>query len=279
MAKSLAASRLYQGMALEAADDDLDVEIHDELMKYSSVFQDLALDLLDYCYQADDDLTQHLLTASLENWSRQTCLKLAVMANHFKFLAHPLSQAILADLWMGGLRMRKNPGFKIIIGLLCPPSIIKLEFKTREELDLMPQTEEEFHDRNDRTSSSSTSSSSTSSRRSSLNPLDLDTRSINSMELGNKVFRRGANYRGDENDGDHLQSRVYHHSGNNTERNDFEDWHDMSGIPDGHFYTRHDFLIKRKTRPLKWKKKLYEFYAAPITKFFSHSVSYLFHFY
>ena len=61
-----------------------------------------------------------------------------------RFLAHPISQAILADLWMGGLRMRKNPIFKIILGLLCPPSIAKLEFKTREELELMPQTEEEL---------------------------------------------------------------------------------------------------------------------------------------
>ena len=94
------------------------------------------------------------------------------------FLAHPLSQAILADLWMGGLRMRKNPVFKIILGkqqemninvidfvyfdtalfihvhvyvslgyvsgLFFPPSISKLEFKTREELELMPQTEEEL---------------------------------------------------------------------------------------------------------------------------------------
>ena len=40
--------------------------------------------------------------------------------------------------------MRKNPIFKIILGLLCPPSIAKLEFKTREELELMPQTEEEL---------------------------------------------------------------------------------------------------------------------------------------
>ena len=37
-----------------------------------------------------------------------------------------------------------DPTFKIILGLLCPPSIAKLEFKTREELELMPQTEEEL---------------------------------------------------------------------------------------------------------------------------------------
>ena len=34
-------------------------------------------------------------------------------------------------------------------------------------------------------------------------------------------------------------------------------------------------ISKKKTRPLKWKKKLYEFYAAPITKYYSHLFAYL----
>ena len=92
MAKALVASRLYQALALEAADDDLDVEIYDELNSYSQNFEDLSLTLLEFSYVSDDDLTQHLLTASLDNWSRQTCLSLAVIANNLKFLAHPLSQ-------------------------------------------------------------------------------------------------------------------------------------------------------------------------------------------
>ena len=51
MAKALAASTLYQAMALEAADDDLDVEVYDELIKYSKTFDDIAVRLLEYCYQ------------------------------------------------------------------------------------------------------------------------------------------------------------------------------------------------------------------------------------
>lgn len=31
--------------------------------------------------------------------------------------------------------------------------------------------------------------------------------------------------------------------------------------------------VRKKTRPLKMKTKLYEFYAAPITKYYCHSVS------
>lgn len=102
-----------------------------------------ALELLDYSYRQDDDQAQQLLTCELQNWSGQTCLSLAVAANHRALLAHPCSQIILADLWMGGLRTRKNTNIKVIIGLLFPFYIAKLEFKSKEELQLMPQTQEE----------------------------------------------------------------------------------------------------------------------------------------
>jgi transient receptor potential cation channel subfamily M protein 3 len=42
MSKALVAARLYQAMANEAADDDLDVEIYDELKSYSKYFEDLC---------------------------------------------------------------------------------------------------------------------------------------------------------------------------------------------------------------------------------------------
>ena len=42
MSKALVASRLCQAMAAEAADDDLDVEIFDELTKFGKEFEDLG---------------------------------------------------------------------------------------------------------------------------------------------------------------------------------------------------------------------------------------------
>ena len=47
-------------------------------------FDQLALSLLDTCYKLDDDLTQHLLTASLDNWSRKTCLSLAIISRNLQ---------------------------------------------------------------------------------------------------------------------------------------------------------------------------------------------------
>ena len=42
MSKALVASRLCQAMANEAADDDLDVEIYDELTNFGKEFEDLG---------------------------------------------------------------------------------------------------------------------------------------------------------------------------------------------------------------------------------------------
>lgn len=103
----------------------------------------LGFKLLDFCYRTDAEKAQRLLTCELHSWSNQSCLSLAVAANHRALLAHPCSQIILADLWMGGLRTRKNTNVKVILGLLVPIFIKKLDFKSREELQQMPQTEEE----------------------------------------------------------------------------------------------------------------------------------------
>jgi transient receptor potential cation channel subfamily M protein 3 len=40
-----------------------------------------------------------------------------------------------------------------------------------------------------------------------------------------------------------------------------------------HFHFPLDYFEVKSSRPLRLKKKLYEFYTAPITKFWGHSVS------
>ena len=69
-------------MALEAADDDLDVEIYDELDSYSKIFEELSLQLLEFGYQSDDDLTQHLLTGNFDGKKIMKILKLC-LSNFF----------------------------------------------------------------------------------------------------------------------------------------------------------------------------------------------------
>uniref|UniRef100_A0A915BSL5 Transient receptor potential channel n=1 Tax=Parascaris univalens TaxID=6257 RepID=A0A915BSL5_PARUN len=159
MAKALVACRLYKSLAQEAAEDYLEVEICEELRQYAEEFRLLSLELLDHCYQHDDAQTLQLLTYELSNWGNETCLSLAVMVNNKQFLAHPCCQILLADLWHGGLRMRNRSNLKVVLGLLCPLTIFLLEFKSREELMLQPQTAAEHEDDINESSSSSSSSS------------------------------------------------------------------------------------------------------------------------
>ncbi|XP_062708443.1 transient receptor potential cation channel trpm isoform X7 [Aedes albopictus] len=244
LAKSLVACKLYKAMAHEAADDDLDTEIYEELRSYAKEFEVKGLKLLDFCYRQDAERAQRLLTCELQSWSSQSCLSLAVAANHRAILAHPCSQVILADLWMGGLRTRKNTNLKVILGLLVPPFVKKLDFKSKEELQQMPQTEEEHlenqcldYDDNGK-------------HNPDAEALLSDTYSMKDTKVqeNGKVGLTGC-----------LKSKVSLTDSENTQYKDYMYDHDM-----------------RHQRPLKLKKKFYEFYTAPITKFWADSMAYVF---
>ncbi|KAK0425602.1 hypothetical protein QR680_009283 [Steinernema hermaphroditum] len=176
MAKALVSCKLYKSMAKEAAEDYLEVEICEELKEYAEQFRQLSLDLLDHCYQQDDAQTLQLLTYELGHWGYETCLSLAVIVNNKQFLAHPCCQILLADLWHGGLRIRSNSNLKVILGLLIPFFIFALEFKSKEELALQPQTAAEHEDdvNNYYASSASSSSSSDTDSSSSSDEYDSD---------------------------------------------------------------------------------------------------------
>nr|XP_018667447.1 transient receptor potential cation channel subfamily M member 1-like isoform X2 [Ciona intestinalis] len=235
IAKALVACKLYKAMAKEAADDDLDVEESDQLKAYSKEFQDLAIQLLEVCYHADDDATQHILTYELKQWSRHTCLSLAVAAKHRDFIAHPCVQLLLNDLWMGGLSMRKNSSLKVILGILLPPTILMLEFKTHEELQLMPQTvAEHLHEVSSVSSSvegSSSSSSSVSSSSSSSSGRSVTSGALPKPDI---LGRDISEQRGED---------AY-------------------------------VILTMRRKQIGFRKKVYEFYNAPITKFWMHTMLY-----
>ncbi|XP_027836600.2 transient receptor potential cation channel trpm [Aphis gossypii] len=251
LVKSLAACKLYKAMAHEAAEDDLETEIYDELRNYAKVFEDISLELLDYCYRQDDDQAQQMLTVELQNWSGQTCLSLAVAANHRALLAHPCSQIILADLWMGGLRTRKNTNIRILLGLLFPPYISRLEFKSRKELQSMPQTEEEhlygleLEEENESVEGGV--------NRSHLNLVETNLDGVSSVK-DNETAENGTM----------LPSASI---GGTIKHTDFE----HKCVTPSYEYSAFD--IKRQ-RPLPLRHKIIEFYTAPITKFLANSAAY-----
>ncbi|KAK2725793.1 hypothetical protein QYM36_000321 [Artemia franciscana] len=249
LAKSLIASCLYKAMA-KAADDDLEAEVCEELKKCSAEFESLSLELLDYCYRQDDDMTLQLLTCALPHWGRQACLYLAVLCNFKPMLSHPSAQILLADLWMGGLRTRKSPNLKVLLGLLFPPAILTPQFKSKEELLLMPQTEEEhLYEIEEEEAPSETSSL-----------LDLHNPNANS-KTDNEGYSKGE-------EAHDVHNYIF-------SRSDCQDvLQGQNGSP--YLDSSCDQQLDQKHRKqLESKKKIYEFYGAPITKFKAHSMAYI----
>uniref|UniRef100_S4R483 Transient receptor potential cation channel subfamily M member 7 n=1 Tax=Petromyzon marinus TaxID=7757 RepID=S4R483_PETMA len=142
LAKALVACKLYRSLAGEAKQSREDELKWKRLWCARVKFGQLALDLLDQSFRQDERMAMKLLTYELRNWSNFTCLKLAVSSRHRPFVAHTCTQMLLADMWMGRLNMRKNSWFKVILSILMPPSILMLEYKSKAEMSHIPQSEE-----------------------------------------------------------------------------------------------------------------------------------------
>nr|CDS28709.2 transient receptor potential cation channel [Hymenolepis microstoma] len=160
IAKALLSVRILHGMR-KFVDSESEAELIKSLKAQEDIFEKLAVELQEHCYRHDFYQTRRILTYELRNFSRNTCLSLAHMCESKSFIAHPCTQAILSDLWYGGLRESRFVSAKvtlILIGLVLPPfypmiallfsssSWKFLEFKTREELSAQPQTWEEYLD-------------------------------------------------------------------------------------------------------------------------------------
>ncbi|KAK5867377.1 hypothetical protein PBY51_011876 [Eleginops maclovinus] len=154
MAKALVACKLYKAMAHECSESELVDDISQDLENNSKEFGQLAYELLDQSYKHDEQVAMKLLTYELVNWSNSTCLKLAVAAKQRDFIAHTCCQMLLTDMWMGCLRMGKNPGLKVILGIVFPPLILLLDFRLAEDASYNAPGQEQGKDKDDDAKSS-----------------------------------------------------------------------------------------------------------------------------
>ncbi|TNN00475.1 hypothetical protein fugu_011721 [Takifugu bimaculatus] len=166
MAKALVACKLYKAMAHECSESELVDDISQDLENNSKEFGQLAYELLDQSYKHDEQVAMKLLTYELVNWSNSTCLKLAVAAKQRDFIAHTCSQMLLTDMWMGRLRIGKNPSLKVILGIIFPPLILLLDFRLGDDSSFhAPGGKEEGKEKEDDTKSSKDPNPDATSRR------------------------------------------------------------------------------------------------------------------
>ncbi|CAG7826268.1 unnamed protein product, partial [Allacma fusca] len=88
LAKALVAVKLNSYLAQELISTEK-TNMGTEFQMFSEEWENLSLELLDSCFKQDPKIARQLLTMELDHWSKQTCLTLAVMANHRMLLGHP----------------------------------------------------------------------------------------------------------------------------------------------------------------------------------------------
>ena len=73
-----------------------------------SEFENLAIGVLDECYNEDEVVSEMLVERDLSKWGGMCALNLAAVAKTERFLAHPCCQSSLNSLW----KSRGMPGIE-----------------------------------------------------------------------------------------------------------------------------------------------------------------------
>ncbi|XP_074627353.1 transient receptor potential cation channel subfamily M member-like 2 isoform X1 [Acropora palmata] len=237
LARALVAAKLYNAMARLTESDDAISDVTEDLYAHVDEFKRLALGFLDQCFRTNEDLTQQLLTYNVKNWGEQTCLSLAVSIEHEEFLAHVSCQILLTDIWMGAMKSASSSTIKTIMGILFPPAIFSLEFKTKQELRSMPVTSKEYDQ-------------------------DLAGEQYEETENEEQENRAIRDSRCLAEGNSAIELRTYSLSNGKVLSTSRE----LNRVPS---YTRG--ALKTPT----WVKKILGFYQAPVTKFWSNVFAYL----
>ncbi|XP_030621168.1 transient receptor potential cation channel subfamily M member 1b [Chanos chanos] len=185
MAKALVACKLFKAMAHESSESELVDDISQDLDNNSKEFGQLAYELLDQSYKHDEQVAMKLLTYELKNWSNSTCLKLAVAAKHRDFIAHTCSQMLLTDMWMGTLRMGKNPGLKVIFGIIFPPLILLLDFRLGDDMVYQSSSDEDAKEKEDDNKSSRDANADTVSKKGDE---EEGSKKMKRVPIGRKIY-------------------------------------------------------------------------------------------
>lgn len=192
---------------------------------------------------------------------------------------------LINDLWMGGMKIHKHVTYKIIAALLFPPALFAIQFKSAKELQYMPQTQEEHEQELENHNEDQPGYQKTP---------DM------AADIGLTNVLNGLKARSDNDEGDETEGRVLEYDQSNAARShskmlsldqiiEFYDEHNQgqSGKLVIDEAKLHDYKqrqldnnralqsARNNNNKLKFGKKIYEFYNAPVTKFWQNIFMYI----
>ncbi|KAJ8036475.1 Transient receptor potential cation channel subfamily M member 3 [Holothuria leucospilota] len=132
---ALTASKMLKAMA--SKEDDLDQK--ENMVQHAEQYEELAIGVLNECYDQEEDRTLIMMIRELPNWGNTTCLTMAVQAQNRKFIAQSVVQNLLTQIWMGKIS-DENSYWKLWVCMFCPPAVnltvwFREDERSRQERD------------------------------------------------------------------------------------------------------------------------------------------------
>ncbi|XP_038076672.1 transient receptor potential cation channel subfamily M member-like 2 isoform X3 [Patiria miniata] len=115
VASALTASMILKLMSDREDDPDQSAA----MLKHAEEYEELAIGVLNECYNDDPERTSLLLVREQDNWGKSTSLSLAKHAKNKNFIAHSGVQNLLTEIWNGKLSDENN-GYLLWLCMICP---------------------------------------------------------------------------------------------------------------------------------------------------------------
>ncbi|XP_078332506.1 transient receptor potential cation channel subfamily M member-like 2 isoform X3 [Crassostrea virginica] len=134
-----AAALVASGMLNSLSRQTDDTELAKKLKANSQEFSNLAIAVLNECYDLEERKAQSLLIRELEHWGAATCVLLAVESNNKKFISQTACQTLLNNVWMGHLSL-DNEMLQLLLCVFVPPLIFPvIKFKDENSQDAIAE--------------------------------------------------------------------------------------------------------------------------------------------
>ncbi|ETE72698.1 Transient receptor potential cation channel subfamily M member 1 [Ophiophagus hannah] len=132
-------------------EEDIDIDVDDpEVSRFQYPFHELMVwavlmkrqKMALFLWQRGEEaMAKALVACKLYKAMAHESLESELVDDISQDLDNNSNQMLLTDMWMGRLHMRKNPGLQVIMGILIPPTILFLEFRTNDEYQTSSEKE------------------------------------------------------------------------------------------------------------------------------------------
>ncbi|KAK0041887.1 transient receptor potential cation channel subfamily M member 5, partial [Biomphalaria pfeifferi] len=121
----LAAALFAHGALKQKSFKSLDRREKEALKKSDTIYADLAIELINKCYNTDEEQTFDLLRQKVLTWGNHSCIQIAIATDNKRFLYQPPCQALCHRLWWWGHQADSQDRRHVIITEVVPekPSV------------------------------------------------------------------------------------------------------------------------------------------------------------